>query len=93
MDALDEKNGTVVEAYAVAAVFASAGGEVVVGEFCLFAAEQPLQVVVECRYVESMEALVVIFARGVARRALAVDEVVVKRNHARFEQVGRKVYR
>ena len=86
MDAFDEQNGAFGDVDFVSAVFAHAGFEVVGREVDDFACESALEVGVEEGEVEGVEAFVVVFAVFVAGRVVAVDEVVVERNHLRFHQ-------
>ncbi len=90
--ALDEQYASLLEAHAVAAVFAMAGLEIVGGQLHLFAGENAGKIGVELLEIQCVKRFVVVVAVLVERSGVAVHEIIVERNHLRLQQVGHQLY-
>ncbi len=88
MDALDDEDVVLPHLQFLAARMAGASGEVVLRQLHLLATEEGIKLLINQFEVEGIEALVVVFAIGILRRMLAVDEIVVERDLQRPYAVG-----
>ena len=92
MYAFHHKHFVLAQTEFLAALFALARLEVVLGQFHLFAVEKGIELGVEQRDVEGVKALEVIVALVVERSLVAVEEVVVERDGHRAYAVGEQLY-
>lgn len=91
MDAFDDKHIVRVHAHVGAKRFPGACGEVVFGDFHLFAGDEVLQVLVEQFQINGFESVEVVMAVGVERGLVPINEVVVQGKGYGFQAVDSKL--
>ena len=92
MDALDDEYLVVVQTQSATAHLAPACLEVVARQLHLLAVEQGVHLFVQQVEVQGVQVLKVVVAIGLARRLVAVHEVVVERYGDRLDAVGSKLH-
>ena len=91
VNAFNEQNLVGFQPHAVVLIHAPAQLEAVGGQIHLLAPEQRREVSLQPLQIESIQTLVVQLPVGVARRSVAVHEIVVERNHLRRQHIGHQM--
>ena len=92
MYSLYEQYTVVLQLYGMPLVLAASQFKVIARQLHLLAAEYAVEVGVELLKVESVKRFIVVIAVGVARSIYSVYEIIVKRYHLRFQQIGHQLY-
>ena len=91
VDSLDEEHVVAVKAQRAVALYASSEIERVGREVYLLSGEKSTEVGVEQFEVKGVEAFVVVVAGLVEGGMLAVDEIVVERDHLGDDEIGHQL--